>query len=160
MLRLFGWLVSTGCWRHKRKATGKRKIGCGCDFCSRKFFILGIYKSEKMVYVLTTFFNAKMHMESYAFLWRSFRAFSHKNELHITSSFENVLYLRKDEEMKEIFQEYGGVLITVVAILAVILVITAVVGNDASGPIGTAFSNLINNFIAQANANTGISVGK
>lgn len=61
--------------------------------------------------------------------------------------------------MKEIFQEYGGVLITVVAILAVILVITAVVGKDASGPIGSAFSNLINNFIAQANANTGI-VGK
>lgn len=32
--------------------------------------------------------------------------------------------------MKEIFQEYGGILITVVAILAVILVITAVVGTD------------------------------
>ena len=59
--------------------------------------------------------------------------------------------------MKEIFQEYGGVLITVVAILAVILVITAVVGKDASGPIGNAFSNLINTFIAQANANTGIA---
>ena len=59
--------------------------------------------------------------------------------------------------MKEIFQEYGGVFITVVAILAVILVITAVVGKDASGPIGNAFSNLINNFIAQANANTGIA---
>ena len=29
--------------------------------------------------------------------------------------------------MKEIFQEYGGVLITVVAILAVILVVVAVV---------------------------------
>ena len=59
--------------------------------------------------------------------------------------------------MKEIFQEYGGVLITVVAIRAVILVITAVVGKDARGPIGNAFSNLINNFIAQANANTGIA---
>ncbi len=34
--------------------------------------------------------------------------------------------------MKEIFQEYGGILITVVAILAVILVITAVVGTDTS----------------------------
>lgn len=58
--------------------------------------------------------------------------------------------------MKEIFQEYGGVLITVVAILAVILVVTAVVGKDASSPIGNAFSTLINNFIAQANANTGL----
>ena len=62
--------------------------------------------------------------------------------------------------MKEIFQEYGGVLITVVAILAVIVVVTAVVGKDATGPIGNAFTNLINNFIAQANANTGLPVGK
>ena len=62
--------------------------------------------------------------------------------------------------MKEIFQEYGGVLITVVAILAVILAVTAVVGKDATGPIGNAFTNLINNFIAQANANTGLPVGK
>ena len=39
--------------------------------------------------------------------------------------------------MKEIFQEYGGVLITVVAILAVIL----------------AFSDMITTFISQARAN-------
>ena len=58
--------------------------------------------------------------------------------------------------MKEIFQEYGGVLLTVVAILAVILVVSAVVGKDAGGAIGQAFTKLINNFIAQANANTGI----
>ncbi len=58
--------------------------------------------------------------------------------------------------MKEIFQEYGGVLITVVAILAVILVVSAVVGSDAAGPIGSAFTKLINNFIDQANANTGL----
>jgi hypothetical protein len=58
--------------------------------------------------------------------------------------------------MKEIFQEYGGVLITVVAILAVILVISAVVGHDADGQIGKAFTALIDNFIAQANANTGL----
>lgn len=58
--------------------------------------------------------------------------------------------------MKEIFQEYGGILITVVAILAVILVVTAVVGKDESGPIGQAFTTLVNNFISQANANTGI----
>jgi hypothetical protein len=58
--------------------------------------------------------------------------------------------------MKEIFQEYGGVLITVVAILAVILVISAVVGSDANGQIGKAFTALIDNFIAQANANTSL----
>lgn len=62
--------------------------------------------------------------------------------------------------MKEIFQEYGGVLITVVAILALILVITAVIGKDATGPIGTAFSKLIENFISQANANAGLTIGK
>ena len=58
--------------------------------------------------------------------------------------------------MKEIFQEYGGILITVVAILAVILVITAVVGTDTSGPIGSAFQTLVKNFIDQANKNTGL----
>lgn len=62
--------------------------------------------------------------------------------------------------MKEIFQEYGGVLITVVAILAVILVVTAVVGKDATGPIGHAFTNLIDNCIAQADANIGLSAGE
>jgi hypothetical protein len=44
-----------------------------------------------------------------------------------------------------------------VAILAVILVVTAVVGQDEGGAIGTAFTKLINNFIDQANANTGLS---
>lgn len=58
--------------------------------------------------------------------------------------------------MKEIFQEYGGVLITVVAILAVILVITAVIGTDATSPIGKAFTGLIDSFVEQANANAGI----
>ena len=58
--------------------------------------------------------------------------------------------------MKEIFQEYGGILITVVAILAVIVVITAVIGKDENGAIGQAFMQIINNFDAQANANTGV----
>lgn len=58
--------------------------------------------------------------------------------------------------MKEIFQEYGGILITVVAILSVIVVITAVIGKDENGAIGQAFMQIINNFVAQANANTGV----
>ena len=58
--------------------------------------------------------------------------------------------------MKEIFREYGGILITVVAILAVIVVITAVIGKDENGAIGQAFMQIINNFVAQANANTGV----
>ena len=58
--------------------------------------------------------------------------------------------------MKEIFQEYGGILITVVAILAVIVVITAVIGKDENGAIGQAFMQIISNFVAQVNANTGV----
>lgn len=58
--------------------------------------------------------------------------------------------------MKEIFQEYGGILITVVAILAVIVVITAVIGKDENSAIGQAFMQIINNFVAQVNANTGV----
>lgn len=58
--------------------------------------------------------------------------------------------------MKEIFQEYGGVLITVVAILAVILVVVAVVGTGTSGPIGKAFSDLVSYFINQATTNAGL----
>lgn len=58
--------------------------------------------------------------------------------------------------MKEIFQEYGGILITVVAILAVIVVITAVIGKDENGAIGQVFMQIINNFVAQVNANTGV----
>lgn len=61
--------------------------------------------------------------------------------------------------MKEIFQEYGGILITVVAILALIAVITAVIGSDATGPIGLAFSRLIDNFVSQANSSVGLPVG-
>ena len=52
--------------------------------------------------------------------------------------------------MKEIFQEYGGILITIVAILSVLAVITAVIGSDANGVVGRAFTTLINNFVSQA----------
>ena len=52
--------------------------------------------------------------------------------------------------MKEIFQEYGGILITVVAILSVILVVVAVIGSDENGAIGIAFKGLIDSFVARA----------
>ena len=41
--------------------------------------------------------------------------------------------------MKEIFQEYGGILITVV------------IGSDATGIVGKTFSDLITNFSNHAN---------
>ena len=55
--------------------------------------------------------------------------------------------------MKEVFQEYGGILITVVAILAVIVVISAVIGTDNNSAIAQAFTGLINDFVTRANAN-------
>lgn len=58
--------------------------------------------------------------------------------------------------MKEIFEQYGGVLITVAAVLSVILVVIAVVGTDGSSAIGKAFAELVNGFISKANTNAGI----
>lgn len=47
--------------------------------------------------------------------------------------------------MKEIFEQYGGVIITVVAIAA-LAALTAIMGNGTSGPVYDAFKNLIDNF--------------
>ena len=55
--------------------------------------------------------------------------------------------------MKEVFQEYGGIIITIIAILALITVITAVIGTDEQGLIGQAFTDLINGFMEQAGIN-------
>ena len=65
---------------------------------------------------------------------------------------------RKGVQMKEIFQEYGGILITVIAILSVIAVISVVIGNDANSPIAKAFTGLINEFVEQANSSGGMVV--
>ncbi len=62
--------------------------------------------------------------------------------------------------MKEIFEQYGGVLVTVTAIVAVIGVILVIIagnGKDAS-VIYTAFSNLINEFIQNAQRGDGINI--
>ncbi len=58
--------------------------------------------------------------------------------------------------MKEIFQEYGGILITITAILAVIAVIIVVVGKGDTGVVGKAFSELISKFIDSANSASGM----
>ena len=44
--------------------------------------------------------------------------------------------------MKEIFEQYGGVIITVVAIAALAALVTAIMGNGTSGPVYDAFKNL------------------
>lgn len=58
--------------------------------------------------------------------------------------------------MKEVFQEYGGVIVTIVAIVALISVITAVIGSGQEGDIVyDAFRELIDGFLAQAEASLG-----
>jgi len=52
--------------------------------------------------------------------------------------------------MKEVFQEYGGVIVTVIAILSLIAVISAVIGTGETGIIGSAFAELIESFVGQA----------
>lgn len=57
--------------------------------------------------------------------------------------------------MKEVFQEYGGVIVTIVSILALISVITAVIGTGEDGIIGSAFSALIESFVNQSGLSGG-----
>ena len=57
--------------------------------------------------------------------------------------------------MKEVFQEYGGVIVTIIAILSLIAVISAVIGTEETGIIGSAFTELIENFLNEA----GVSLG-
>ena len=52
--------------------------------------------------------------------------------------------------MKEVFQEYGGVIITIIAIIALIAVISAIIGQGETGTVGKAFNELITNFLEKA----------
>lgn len=52
--------------------------------------------------------------------------------------------------MKEIFEQYGGVIVTVIAIVALAAMITAIMGNGNSGPVYQAFQGLIENFTTNA----------
>jgi hypothetical protein len=59
----------------------------------------------------------------------------------------------RKKTMKEVFQEYGGIIITIIAILSLIAVVAAVIGTDENGLIGQAFSDLISSFMEQAGMN-------
>ncbi len=52
--------------------------------------------------------------------------------------------------MDEIFKQYGSTIITVLAIVAVIGIITLVIGSDTSSIVYKAFSELISNFYFNA----------
>ena len=70
---------------------------------------------------------------------------------------EDVIFVpqsgRKEKTMKEIFEQYGGVLITVVAVLAMIVVISFVIGTDQTSIVGKAFSDLMSTFVERAQGN-------
>ena len=57
--------------------------------------------------------------------------------------------------MQDILKEYGPALITIVAIVALVAVVRAVIGTDANGIVGQAFTSLMSNFFNDA---TGHSV--
>lgn len=59
--------------------------------------------------------------------------------------------------MQDILKEYGPALITVVAIITLIALITFLIGKDGNSVVGTAFSQLISNFFSSANSAAGIS---
>ncbi len=61
----------------------------------------------------------------------------------------------KGRDMKEVFQEYGGVIVTIIAIVSLIGVITAVIGTGENGIIGTAFTELMEGFFQQAGVGLG-----
>ena len=66
-----------------------------------------------------------------------------------------ICHAEKGKDMKEVFQEYGGVIVTIIAILSLIAVITAVIGTEETGIIGSAFTEMIENFLDEA----GVSLG-
>ncbi len=45
--------------------------------------------------------------------------------------------------MKEIFEQYGGAIITVIAVVALAALITLVIGTDNTSPVYLAFQELI-----------------
>ena len=76
----------------------------------------------------------------------------------ITHNFLNVLHhnvtviTEKGIAMKEVFQEYGGVIITIVAIISLIAITSVVIGNEQGGVIKEAFTNIVTMFLQRANA--------
>ena len=52
--------------------------------------------------------------------------------------------------MQEIIKEYGPALIAVVAIISLIALIMFLIGSDSNSVVGSAFTNLINDFFEKA----------
>lgn len=54
--------------------------------------------------------------------------------------------------MKEIFEQYGGAILTVVAVLALVSIITTLLQTGENGVVYKALSDLVNNFASAAGA--------
>jgi len=52
--------------------------------------------------------------------------------------------------MQDIIKEYGPALISVVAIVALVGLITTMIGTDSTSVVGKAFADLLNNFFTAA----------
>lgn len=48
--------------------------------------------------------------------------------------------------MQDILKEYGPAIITVVAVISLVTVVSAVIGSDENGIVGTAFTELMKKF--------------
>lgn len=59
--------------------------------------------------------------------------------------------------MEEFMKQYGGAVITVIAIIALIIVVTAVIKSDATS---NAFQGLISDFYQNATSKAGMTGGQ
>ena len=60
--------------------------------------------------------------------------------------------------MKEIFEQYGGAILTVVAVLALVSIVTALLQTGENGVVYSALSDLVKNFAASAGVGVGAGV--
>ena len=52
--------------------------------------------------------------------------------------------------MKEIFEQYGGAILTVVAVLALVSIVTALLQTGENGVVYNALTKLVNDFASNA----------
>ena len=114
------------------------------------FFENVIYKCKKIGIITTIFFSYFVlhvcrtnHGQSVPKLPKFLNTVLHCSVTVVTE---------KGTDMKEVFQEYGGVIITIVAIMSLIAITSLVIGDEQGGVIKDAFTNIITVFLQKAGA--------